>query len=205
MSQPLARHPVLDFIALFLSAVLSPFLCVPYFCMVFARATARSDQEFYLLAALTVALSVGVPAAYISWQVYKGNITDIHVRMREQRKGPFRAGMVGLGIQVLLLWALGGPIRLTHLSGLLFAQSFLFEMISRKWKISMHTSVLAACLAGCIELAGWSTSCLLTIIPLCWARHYRGRHTWGQAFGGAALSYGLTVYPLRWLASPLGW
>ncbi len=201
MSQPIARHPALDFLALFLSAVLSPFLCVPYFCVVFARATARSDQEFYLLAALTVLLSVGVPAAYISWQVYKGNITDIHVRMREQRKGPFRAGMAGLGIQVLLLWALGGPVRLTQLSGLLFAQSFLFEMISRSWKISMHTSVLAACLAGCIELAGWSTSCLLTIIPLCWARHYRGRHTWGQAFGGAALSYGLTVYPLRWLAS----
>ena len=108
--------------------------------------------------------------------------------------------MAGLGSLVVVLWLVGGPIRLTQLSGLLFAQSFLFETISRSWKISMHTSVLAACLAGCIELAGWSTASLLTIVPLCWARHYRGRHTWGQAFGGAALSYGLTVYPLRWLA-----
>jgi hypothetical protein len=200
VSEPVARHPALDFLALFLSAVLSPFLCVPYFCAVFARATARSDGEFYLLAGLCILFSIGVPAAYISWQVYKGNITDIHVRMREQRKGPFRAGMAGLGILVILLWMIGGPLRLTQLSGLLFAQSFLFEMISRSWKISMHTSVLAACLAGCIELAGWSNASLLTIVPLCWARHHRGRHTWGQAFGGAALGYGLTVYPLRWLS-----
>jgi len=201
VSEPNARHPALDFLALFLSAVLSPFLCVPYFCTVFARATARSDSEFYLLAALCICLSIGVPALYISWHVYRGNITDIHVRLREQRKGPFRAGMAGLGLLSLSLWGLGAPVRLTQLSGLLFAQSFLFEMISRTWKISMHTSVLAACLAGCIELAGWSSGCLLTIVPLCWARNYRGRHTWGQAFGGAALGYGLTVYPLRWLAS----
>ncbi len=200
MSEPVARHPALDFVALILSVVLSPFLCVPYFCTVFARATARSDSEFYLLAGLCIVLSIGVPAAYIGLQVYRGKITDIHVRLREQRKGPFRAGMAGLGALVLALYLVDGPIRLTHLSGLLFAQSFLFEMISRNWKISMHTSVLAACLAGCIELAGWSTASLLSIIPLCWARHYRGRHTWGQAFGGAALGYGLTVYPLRWLA-----
>ncbi|MBN9418194.1 MAG: hypothetical protein J0I12_22280 [Candidatus Eremiobacteraeota bacterium] len=201
MSEPVARQPALDFVALILSVVLSPFLCVPYFCTVFARATARSDSEFLLLATLCVVLSIGVPAAYIGWQVHKGNITDIHVRKREQRQGPFRAGMAGLGTLVLVLWLIGGPIRLTQLSGLLFAQSFLFEMISRSWKISMHTSVLAACLAGCMELAGWSSASLLSIIPLCWARHYRGRHTWGQAFGGAALGYGLTIYPLRWLAS----
>ena len=201
MSEPVARQPALDFVALILSVVLSPFLCVPYFCTVFARATARSDSEFLLLASLCVALSIGVPAAYIGWQVHKGNITDIHVRKREQRQGPFRAGMAGLGTLVGVLWLIGGPIRLTQLSGLLFAQSFLFEMISRKWKISMHTSVLAACLAGCMELAGWSSASLLSILPLCWARHYRGRHTWGQAFGGAALGYGLTIYPLRWLAS----
>ena len=191
----------LDYLALFLSVVLSPFLCVPYFCVVFAQATARSSAEFYQLAAMCIILSIGVPAAYISWAVYRGHITDLHVRLKEQRKGPFRAGMMGMGALVLSLWLCGAPSRLTHLAGVLFAQIFPFEVISRAWKISMHTAVLAACLAGCIEIANWSTLTLLTLLPLSWARHHRGRHNWGQTFGGAALGYGLTTYPLRWLAT----
>lgn len=191
----------LDHLALLLSILLSPFLCVPYFCVVFAQATARSTAEFYALAALCTVLSIGVPLIYISVAVYRGHITDLHVRLKEQRRGPFRAGMWGMGTLVLTLWLTGAPPRLTHLSGVLFAQIFPFEMISRNWKISMHTAVLAACLAGCIEIAGWSPHCLWVLLPLSWARHRRGRHQWSQAFGGAALGYGLTTYPLRWLAS----
>lgn len=191
----------MDYLALWLSVLLSPFLCVPYFCVVFARATARSHTEFYHLALLCTVLSIGVPAAYIAWAVYTGRITDLHVRVREQRKGPFRAGMVGLGSLVLSLWLYGAPPRLTQLSGVLFAQVFPFEVISRSWKISLHTGVLAACLAGCIEIAGWSPWSLWVLVPLSWARRHRGRHEWSQAFGGAALGYGLTTYPLRWLAA----
>lgn len=191
----------LNLLALVLSVVLSPFLCVPYFCTVLARATARSDQEFYHLALLCTALSIGVPAVYIAWNVYRGHITDLHVRLREQRKGPFRAGMWGMGALFLSLLLYGAPVRLTQLAGVLWGQVFVFERISRGWKISLHTGVLAACLAGCIEIAQWSNSCLLLLLPLSWARKYRGRHGWGQTFGGAALGYGLTMYPLRWLAA----
>ena len=169
--------------------------------MIFSHATARSTIEFYQLSFLCTALSIGVPAAYICWAVYRGKITDLHVRLKEQRKGPFRAGMLGMGALVVTLWLTGAPPRLTQLSGVLFAQIFPFEVISRAWKISMHTSVMAACLAGCIEIAHWSPWSLAILVPLSWARHHRGRHDWSQAFGGAALGYGLTTYPLRWLAT----
>lgn len=188
-----------DRLALALSVVLSPFVCVPYFCVVLARATARSHHEFVTLAWLCTALSIGVPAAYICWHVYRGTITDLHVKLREQRRGPFRAGMVGMGTLFAALWLADAPVRLTALAGVLFAQVFLFEYISRFWKISMHTSVLAACLGGCVELAGWSPASMWVIAPLSWARAHRGRHHWTQGLGGGVLGYLLTVGPLSWM------
>ncbi len=199
MNEEPSRRSFLDRLALWISVVLSPFVCVPYFCTVLAHATARSASEFYQLATLCTALSVGVPAAYILWNVYHGRITDLHVRLLEQRKGPFRAGRVGMAALSLSLAVYGGPWPLTALASVLFLQTFVFEWISRGWKISMHTSVMAACLAGCMEIARWSAWNLWVIGPLCWARQHRGRHSWGQAFSGAALGYGLTAYPLRWL------
>lgn len=197
------RRPktLLDHLALWLSVLLSPFLCVPYFCVVFVQATARSTLEFYQLSTLSILLSIGVPALYIAWHVRKGNITDMHVREVEQRKGPFRAGRLSMGSLFACLWLYGAPQALTALAGVLFAQVFVFEWISRSWKVSMHTAVLAACLAGSIEIAGWSTASLLLLLPLCWARRHRGRHLWSQTFAGSALGYGLTAGPLRWLLS----
>jgi hypothetical protein len=201
VSEPRPRRTFLDHLALWLSVLLSPFVCVPYFCVVFAQATARSSTEFYHLAAICTVLSIGVPAGYIAYNVHRGYITDLHVKLLEQRRGPFRAGMVGLGLLFLSLWIYGAPPRLTSLSAVLFCQAFLFEAISRKWKISMHTSILSGCLAASIELAAWSPASLWVLVPLSWARYRRGRHLWSQAFSGAALGYGLTIYPLRWLFS----
>lgn len=190
-----------NMLAFFLSVVFSPFFCAPYFCYVFAQATARSHDEIIILTIITTWFSIGVPAVFIAWQVSQGKITDLHVSRREQRQGPFVAGMLAMALQTLCLWGMGGPERLVHLSAILWLQSGLFSMISSRWKVSMHTSVLAACLAACIELAGWSSNCLYILIPLSWARHHRGRHSWGQAWAGATLGYALTFYPLRWLAT----
>jgi hypothetical protein len=107
-------------------------------------------------------------------------------------------GKLGLGGLVLSLWLYGAPPQLTGLAAIMFAQVFLFEFISRSWKISMHTAVLAACLAGCIEIAHWSPWWLTSLIPLCWARYHRGRHLWSQAVSGGVLGYVVTTYPLRW-------
>lgn len=190
-------------LALLLSVVLSPFLCVPAFCVIYAHATARSHAEFLYCSLICIALSIGVPLIYIAWNVYRGHITDLHVRRLDQRKGPFRAGIAGMGAQALTLYLIDAPRALTHLSWVMFAQSFLFAAISRRWKISMHTSVLAACLAGCIELADWPQSCLLILGPLAWARKVRGRHEVSQGLVGAAVGYTLTTYPLRWLNGSL--
>lgn len=186
-------------IALFLSVLFSPFVCVPVFCVVYSQATARTHHEFLVCSFLCVAYSIGVPLLYIAWHVYHGHITDMHVKELDQRKGPFRVGFVAMGLQALTLYWIGAPQKLINLSLVMFGQCALFMLISRRWKISMHTGVLAACLAGCIELAHWNPLCLLLLGPLAWARKVRGRHEVSQGLVGALVGFALTWFPLRWL------
>jgi len=184
-------------LAFLLSVVLSPFLVVPFFCVVLAREVARTQNEFYLLSFLCTVFSIGVPMAYIAWHVWHGNITDMHVREREQRSAPYRAGILGLGSLSLVLYAIDGPIELTRVALVMCLQGFVFERINRRTKISMHTGVLAAMLGCAIEICRWSPMCLWSLLPLIWARTVRKRHHVLQGLAGAGLGYGLTVYPLR--------
>lgn len=188
-----------DKLALFLSGALSPFLIGPIFTALFCWEASQSPQEFLKWFGLCFFFSSGVPAGYISWAVYRGHITDLHVRLREQRERPFIAGVLGMGSLAAALLLLEAPAMLTHLVSVFFVNSILFALVSRHWKISMHTGTLAACLAASIEILGWHPLWLLLEVPLVWARAQRGRHLWSQGAAGAIIGYTLTAYPIRWL------
>jgi hypothetical protein len=174
-------------LALLLSVVFSPFVCAPAFCWLYASALARSPEEFRRLALACVFFSIFVPAAYIGWNVWRGRISDLHVSNLTQRHKPFQAGLAGLGMLTVYLYATHSPAPLTRLSFAIFCQGWLFDFISRTWKISLHTGVLAACLVGCIHINSWNPLCLLLLLPLAWARAFRKRHLLSQALAGAGL------------------
>ena len=188
-----------DKLALLLSGALSPFVVVPIFTAFLVGSVTETWSAFFGWYFLCVALSTGVPFLYIGWHVRQGLITDIHVSMLEQRDGPFMAGVFGLGSLTLALLLLGAPSALTHLVGVVFMNSIIFAKISRHWKISVHTGSLGVCLAGGIQLMGWSSWWNLLQLPLIWARAARKRHHPVQGVTGAVLGYTLTAYPLRWL------
>lgn len=188
-----------DRLAWLLSTLLSPLVVAPVFIVFFVASVSHSPAEFFKWFSLCVLFSTGVPAGYIGWNVRSGRITDIHVSLLEQRDGPFKAGCVGLGSLAVVLWLLGAPGPLIHLTSVIFMDSVVFAWISRRWKISVHTGSLGACLAGAIELLDWSPMWLLLLAPLIWARASRKRHRISQGSLGAILGYTLTAYPLRWL------
>lgn len=200
MNVGLAANATLsDRLALLLSGVLSPFLVGPLFIAFFVASVSESPEEFLKWYSICFVFSAGVPAGYICQGVYRGHITDLHVSRRDQRDGPFMAGVVGLGCLATTLMLLEAPTELTALSALIFFNTILFGLISRHWKISVHTGVLGFCLAAAIELLHWSPYWLLLQVPLVWARAVRGRHLITQGSAGAVLGYTLTVFPLRWL------
>ena len=176
-------------LAWLLSGLLSPFVLVPIFAGLFIFELTESRLEFLKLYALCVGCSAGVPALYIGWNVYSGRITDMHVKLLEQRRGPFASGLVGLGLQAIVLWSLGAPHALSVYATAVFFGGLAFAKISLTWKISVHTGGLGACLAGALALLGWSPWWLLWQLPLIWARAHRKRHHPWQGIGGAVLGF----------------
>lgn len=172
-----------------LSGLLSPFVLVPLFSAFFILEVTFDRWEFLRIYLLCVACSIGVPALYVGWNVYAGRITDIHVRLLEQRRGPFRAGLLGLACQSVGLWWLEAPAVLITYSLIIFLNGVAFAQISERWKISVHTGTLGAMLAGANVILGWSLWWLLLQIPLVWARAHRKRHHPWQGIGGAILGF----------------
>lgn len=177
-------------VAWLLSALLSPFVLVPFFSAFLISEVTADRWQFLSIYLMCIACSAGVPAIYIGKQVYAGKITDIHVRLLEQRRGPFRVGLVGLACQVVGLWLMGAPRILTVYAGAVFVSGVLFTQISENWKISVHTGTLGGLLAGAVVILGWSPVWLLLEVPLIWARAHRKRHHFFQGVGGAVLGFG---------------
>lgn len=176
-------------LAWLLSGLLSPFVLVPIFGAFLIRELTTDNWEFLKLYLLCVGCSCGVPAAYIGYNVYAGKITDMHVKLLEQRRGPFRAGVLGLGLLAGSLWAVKAPFALSLYVSVIFINGIAFAVISESWKISVHTGTLGACLAGAIVILGWSPWWVLLQGPLVWARAHRKRHHPGQGIGGALLGF----------------
>lgn len=176
-------------LAWLLSGLLSPFVLVPFFSAFFVFEVTADRWEFLRIYLMCVACSAGVPAAYIGYNVYWGKITDMHVRILEQRRGPFRAGLVGLCCQAVGLWLYDAPRILTVYALAILLSGIAFAQISEYWKISVHTGTLGALLAGALVILGWSVWWLALQVPLVWARAHRKRHHPWQGVGGALLGF----------------
>lgn len=176
-------------LAWLLSGLLSPFVLVPLFSAMFIYELTEDKWEFLYLYLLCVTCSAGVPALYIGYQVYHGRITDMHVKLLEQRRGPFLAGIVGLFLQSLSLYLVGAPQALVMYAFAIFLGGAAFAQISLRWKISVHTGTLSVLLAGAMRILGWSAWWLLLQLPLIWARAHRKRHHPCQGIIGALLGF----------------
>ena len=188
-------------LAWLLSGLLSPFVLVPFFAAFLILELTENRWEFLELYLLCVSCTAGVPAAYIGFNVYSGRITDMHVKLLEQRRGPFLAGLFGLALQAIGLWVVGAPYALQLYATAICFSAVIFAWISLTWKISVHTGGLSACLAGAIMLLGWSPCWLLLQVPLVWARAHRKRHHPWQGIGGAVLGF-VPIWLALWLGLP---
>lgn len=141
-----------------------------------------------------VALVILAPAAYVAWLFVRGEITDLHVPVREQRTRPYLMALASAFVAwVLFTWWPAPPLhRVIALAALLQAALFLF--ITLRWKISLH-SAAAANLAVVGWMAFGAAGLLLALgVPaIAWARVHLHRHTVAQTVGGALLGAASTL------------
>lgn len=133
--------------------------------------------------------SVIIPFAYVLFRVSAGKITDIHVAMREQRKGPFVVALLGSIAALVSLFLSRAPVQIIEMSVALLLNGSIFLILSRKWKLSIHSATFASAVTIAAIMADNRIFWLyILIIPIFWARMYRKKHTLLQLVAAAFLS-----------------
>lgn len=186
-------------LAFMLSALGSPFVVLPLFWLILVSDSTEGPAGFWFWSCLSIGLTVGVPAVYVLLRVRSGHLTDVHVRLREQRRGPFRVALLAALVLLAVMWLGRAPDPLMAVTLSMLANGVLFAAISRHWKISLHTGMLAACLTSGVVLLGWPPSVHMLVPPLVWARAERGRHLPSQGMAGWLLGTVSTAWLLRGL------
>ncbi len=146
---------------------------------------------------LYIVLTLLLPLAYILWLMRHGEISDFHMPLRQERLKPMRVSLATAVCGWLLLLRLAAPPLLLALATANLLQSFLYALITLRWKISIHAAV-----AGALAMLGWyiwgsMVFPLAAGVPLiAWSRVYLRRHTVAQTVAGTAVGAGILLLAL---------
>ena len=184
-----------DWLAYAISALFSPYIVLPVLAVATTWRIAPTPSDFLLWTSATLFFLSFVPAAFIVHRIRSGQLSDIHIMVREQRFLVFLVFLASGGVGILTLWQLGVPLQFLSLTALLYLNGLIAALITSVWKISLHSWVLAAAITSFALFTGnrafwW----LLALVPaVMWARIVRNRHTYLQSWAGAVVGILLTA------------
>lgn len=189
-----------DRLAKLISLVFSPVLIAPAAWAIVITVYADSFADFARLFGLLLLTAIGVPSLYILYGVWKGSITDLHIKVRAQRFIPLTLAVVSsLFLTVLYLW-LGAPHELVVMAAIMTAVGAIFTVITLYWKISFHVAVFTAGAFVMGGLVSWEWLWFLVFLPaIIWARLKRRRHDIWQALAAIAVAASTVLGMMYWL------
>jgi membrane-associated phospholipid phosphatase len=142
-------------------------------------------------------LAVAVPTLYIVWLVQRGEVSDLHLRVRAERIRPLLVSLATGAASLAVLHFAGAPRLFVLLAALNLVQLAIFLCITLRWKISAHCAAAAGLTVLGWNLLGDGGAFIAPIVPLiAWARVYLSRHTPSQTVAGTALGTGLWIAAL---------
>ena len=151
----------------------------------------------WLWAGLHLILTIGVPMIYIAHKVRRGEITDIHMRVREQRIRPMLLTLMLAVLVSTLMW-FGGASQVILLFSLMgvFQVGFLL-LVTLRWKISGHGAAIGSMAVFLFGLFGSAAIPGFAAVPLvAWARLRLNRHDLAQTVAGSLVGIGFMLVVL---------
>ena len=143
-------------------------------------------------------LCAGVPMAYIVKGARAGKWSDHHVGEREHRAVPLTIGVVSVSVAIVVLVVVRAPRELIALVVAMLVGLIAVLVVTRFWKVSIHTSVAAGFLGILLIVYGpWTLVGLAVLAAVAWSRTVLDAHTWPQVAVGAAIGFtaAVTVFP----------
>jgi membrane-associated phospholipid phosphatase len=156
----------------------------------------------WIWGAVYVSLGVLIPLLYVVWLVIRGQITDIDVRSREQRRRPLLVTLICAGIGWLVLALGAAPAGMTMVAAAMWLEVAAIFFVTLRWKISVHTVAAAGGAMLIWTLLGSAIPFLLMVPLIAWSRIRLRHHTLPQTLAGALL--GSTVFFAATSVAPIG-
>lgn len=141
----------------------------------------------WIWGAIYVVLGVLIPFLYVVWSVVRGQITDIHIRLREQRRRPLLVVVICAGVGWLVLALGAAPRAMTAVAASIWLQTVVVFFVTLRWKISVHTAAAASGGTLIWMLLGTALPFLLIVPLVAWSRVRLRHHTLLQTLAGALL------------------
>lgn len=184
-----------NFWAVWVSNILSPPVIWGVMAFPIAFRKAETFSGGFGWAMLYVLLICVVPATYIVYQVARGEITDVHVRIRAQRIRPFMITLASGTVALLAYLVLRAPRPLPIFTLMTLIQIAAVLIITIEWQISMHALASSSALVTIFALFGLPAALIAApLVPIiCGARYRLRRHTIPQLVGGAVVGSTLTA------------
>ena len=143
-------------------------------------------------------LVVVMPLLYLVWLLKQGQITDIHLRVREQRTRPLLVTVAATVVAWGILHFGAAPQLLVALAAATSLQTIIFLAITLRWKISFHSASAAGMAVMAWMFLGNAAIWFVMSVPvIAWARVRLQRHTASQTFAGAILGSAILIYILH--------
>ncbi|MGC5022359.1 hypothetical protein [Micromonospora sp. DT47] len=143
---------------------------------------------------LTVLFSAVVPYGIVLFGVRRGRLTDHHIGVREQRRGPLVGGLLSVLAGLAALVLLGAPRPLVAMVVVMFGVLLVVTAVNQVWKLSAHAAVSAGAVAVLVVVFGPALLVAFGLVALiCWSRVRLGDHTTGQVLAGSAAGVLLAV------------
>ncbi|MBC8099029.1 MAG: hypothetical protein H7Y11_06265 [Armatimonadetes bacterium] len=171
------------------SDILSPPMIWAMLAFPIAFRNAPSTGQALLWALVYILLGCVLPVMYIVLMVKRGKITDIHMRVRQQRLLPFLVSLVCMTIAWWTLRLMGAPAVVPLFALFSLVQIAVMALITLVWQVSMHAmSISGAVVALGFLFGGAAALVALPFVVLVGAARLKlKRHTLAQVLVGAAL------------------
>lgn len=147
---------------------------------------------------VTLLFSMVIPFLYIFYLKKKGYLETVDITERAQRLNPFTFSIISYVSGFFILLGLQAPV---HVQGLMFcyaSNTLLVMLVTRWWKISVHTTGIAGPLVALTFAFGTVVyPFYLLVIVIGTARVYLKRHTVMQVLAGGTAGLLLTYIQFR--------
>ena len=176
------------------SDILNPFLVTFAVTVLIAFESTASTAEAVRWALISIALSVLPIFIVVVYLVRQKKLDGIFVNPRHQRHRIYLLAFALAIIDCIVLFYLKAPqlLKVTFVAGL--AAVFIFMVINRFWKISLHTGFIAASAAVLTIVYGVAGAWTVVLLPLvAWSRIATKLHSFSQVAAGALLAAAIVV------------